>query len=237
MRKKNIILKIIVVIIFSIVCSIMFIRMISNKIGPVYLDIAEKEVRRLVVYVINNSINMDVINEIDDSKLFNVVKNNNDEIVLIDYNSVYVNKYLSLIVGKVSDNLDLIEKGRYNELSFALNGYDENLLDNGIIASIPFGSLIGLNFLSNVGPKVGVKYNLIKDVSGSIDTKIKEYGINNAYMEVLVRVKVNVSVNLLFLSQMVNIECNVPISMKIIQGNIPNFYTGSINSTFGYIEK
>lgn len=237
MRKKNIILKIIVVIIFSIVCSIIFIRMISNKIGPVYLNIAEKEVRRLVVYVINNSINMDVINEIDDSKLFNVVKNNNDEIVLIDYNSVYVNKYLSLIVGKVSDNLDLIEKGRYNELSFALNGYDENLLDNGIIASIPFGSLIGLNFLSNVGPKVGVKYNLIKDVSGSIDTKIKEYGINNAYMEVLVKVKVNVNINLLFLSRTINIECSVPISMKIIQGNIPNFYTGSINSTFGYIEK
>lgn len=220
----------------AIICSIIFIKILSNKIGPVYLDIAEKEVKKLVILVINNSINDDVINEIGNNELFDIVKNNNNEIVLIDYNSMNVNKYLALVVRKVSNNLDLIENGKYNLLSFDLEGYDNKLLNKGIIANIPFGSLLGLNLLSNVGPRVPVKFNLIKDVSGGIDTKISEYGINNAYMEVLVKVKVNVNINLLFLSRTINIECSVPISMKIIQGNIPNFYTGGINSTFGYIE-
>ncbi len=220
----------------AIICSILFIKILSNKIGPVYLDIAEKEVKKLVILVINNSINDDVINEIGNNKLFDIVKNNNNEIVLIDYNSMNVNKFLALVVRKVSNNLDLIENGKYNLLSFDLEGYDNKLLNKGIIANIPFGSLLGLNLLSNVGPRIPVKFNLIKDVSGGIDTKINEYGINNAYMEVLVKVKVNVNINLLFLSRTINIECSVPISMKIIQGNIPNFYTGGINSAFGYIE-
>lgn len=220
----------------AIICSILFIKILSNKIGPVYLDIAEKEVKKLVILVINNSINDDVINEIGNNELFDIVKNNNNEIVLIDYNSMNVNKFLALVVRKVSNNLDLIENGKYNLLSFDLEGYDNKLLNKGIIANIPFGSLLGLNLLSNVGPRIPVKFNLIKDVSGGIDTKINEYGINNAYMEVLVKVKVNVNINLLFLSRTINIECSVPISMKIIQGNIPNFYTGGINSAFGYIE-
>ena len=236
MKKNYFILKLIAIIVIASICSIFLIRILSNKIGPVYLDIAEKEVKKLVILVINNSVNEEVINEIDSNQLFSIVKNNNDEIVLIDYNSVNVNKYLALVVKKVSNNLDLIEKGKYNELSFVLKGYDDKLLNKGIIANIPLGSLMGLNLLSNVGPRIPVKFNLIKDVSGGIDTKINEYGINNAYMEVLVKVNVNVNINLLFLSKTVSIECSIPISMKIIQGNIPNFYTGGINSTFGYIE-
>ena len=236
MKRNFFSLKIIAIIIWAIICSIIFIKILSNKIGPIYLDIAEKEVKKLVILVINNSINDEVINEMGNNELFDIVKNNNNEIVLIDYNSMNVNKYLALVVRTVSNNLDLIENGKYNLLSFNLEGYDNKLLNKGIIANIPFGSLLGLNLLSNVGPRIPVKFNLIKDVSGGIDTKINEYGINNAYMEVLVKVKVNVNINLLFLSRTINIECSVPISMKIIQGNIPNFYTGGINSTFGYIE-
>lgn len=236
MKRNFFSLKIIAIIICAIICSIIFIKILSNKIGPIYLDIAEKEVKKLVILVINNSINDEVINEMGNNELFDIVKNNNNEIVLIDYNSMNVNKYLALVIRTVSNNLDLIENGKYNLLSFNLEGYDNKLLNKGIIANIPFGSLLGLNLLSNIGPRVPVKFNLIKDVSGGIDTKINEYGINNAYMEVLVKVKVNVNINLLFLSRTINIECSVPISMKIIQGNIPNFYTGGINSTFGYIE-
>lgn len=236
MKRNFFSLKIIAIIICAIICSIIFIKILSNKIGPIYLDIAEKEVKKLVILVINNSINDEVINEMGNNELFDIVKNNNNEIVLIDYNSMNVNKYLALVIRTVSNNLDLIENGKYNLLSFDLEGYDNKLLNKGIIANIPFGSLLGLNLLSNIGPRVPVKFNLIKDVSGGIDTKINEYGINNAYMEVLVKVNVNVNINLLFLSRTINIECSVPISMKIIQGNIPNFYTGGINSTFGYIE-
>ena len=108
MKKNYFILKLIVIIVIASICSIFLIRILSDKIGPVYLDIAEKEVRKLVILVINNSVNEEVINEIDSNELFSIVKNNNDEIVLIDYNSVNVNKYLALVVKKVSNNLDLI---------------------------------------------------------------------------------------------------------------------------------
>ena len=113
MKKNYFILKLIVIIVIASICSIFLIRILSDKIGPVYLDIAEKEVRKLVILVINNSVNEEVINEIDSNELFSIVKNNNDEIVLIDYNSVNVNKYLSLVVKKVSNNLDLIDEKEF----------------------------------------------------------------------------------------------------------------------------
>ena len=234
MKKNHFILKLLIIIIIAIICSIILIKILSNKIGKVYLEISKQEINKLVILVINSSVNEEVINQINDNELFNIIKNNNDEIVLIDYNSKNVNKYLSLVVKSVSDNLALIEKGKHKDLPFLLEGYDNKLLSKGIINNIPLGSLLGLNLLSNVGPAVPIKYNLIKDVSGSINTNIKEYGINNAYMEVSVKVKVNVNINLLFLTETLNIECNVPISMKIIQGSIPNFYTGNLTSTFNY---
>ena len=95
MKRNFFSLKIIAIIIWAIICSIIFIKILSNKIGPIYLDIAEKEVKKLVILVINNSINDEVINEMGNNELFDIVKNNNNEIVLIDYNSMNVNKYLA----------------------------------------------------------------------------------------------------------------------------------------------
>lgn len=239
LKKKNnyIVLKLIVIVIIGIFCSLYMIKVFSKRIAPIYLRNAENEVRKLVINVVNSSINEEILNQIDDDELFNVVKNNNGEIVLIDYNSKYVNNYLTLVVKTVQKNLTLIENGKFDELEFSnpvLEDYDERLLKQGIIFEIPFGSFSGSNLLSNVGPNIPVRFNLIRNTSGGIDTKISEYGINNAFMEVSVKVNVNVNINLLFLSQDVSISCSVPISMKVIQGNIPNFYTGGLQSSFGY---
>lgn len=237
-KKRNIILKLIMIIIISIMLSFWVIKMFSNKIMPYYMDSAYEEVKKLVILVVNSSINEDVINEIDSDNLFSITKNSNNEIVLIDYNSKLVNNYLTLVVRTISNNLKILEEGNIDELSFSsgiLDKYDKRLLEKGIVYEIPFLSITNSNMLSNIGPNIPVRFNLIRDISGGIDTNIREYGINNAYMEVCVNVYVNVNVNLLNLSKTVSITSSIPIAMKIIQGNIPNFYTGNLQSSFSYL--
>lgn len=234
-KKKRYVLRIIAILIIGVFCSFKLINFCSKRVSPMYFENAISEVKNLITIVINNSINQSVIDEINDSELFDVVKNNNNEIVLIDYNSKYANSYLALVVKSIQDNLSLIENGRVSELSFSsaiLDIYDGKLLKRGILFEIPFGSFSNSNLISNIGPKIPVRFNLIRDTSGRIDTDIQEYGINNAFVRVNVIVNVNVNVTLLNLNKTVSVSSSVPISMKIIQGTIPNFYTGGLSNTF-----
>ena len=62
-------------------------------------------------------------------------------------------------------------------------------------------------------------------------TNIKEYGINNALLEVSILVEVNMRVNLPFVSDNISISSSLPVSVKLIQGTIPDFYNGMLQSS------
>ena len=232
-KKKRYVLRIIAILIIGVFCSFKLINFCSKRVSPMYFENAISEVKNLITIVINNSINHSVIDEINDSELFDVVKNNNNEIVLIDYNSKYANSYLALVVKSIQDNLSLIENGRVSELSFSsaiLDIYDGKLLKRGILFEIPFGSFSNSNLISNIGPKIPVRFNLIKDTSGRIDTDIQEYGINNALIKLMIDVKVDTRVILPIISEEINIDASIPIAMKVVQGKIPDYYMNGFSS-------
>ena len=235
-KKKHIILKLIVIVIIGIICAFFLIRYFSKNISPFFLTYAEDEVRRFANLVINESINNEIIDEFDDNKIFEVVKNSNDEIQLISYNAKNVNILLNNFAMIIQDNLKALEMGEYYNLensSKYLNEYDSELLNQGIICEIPFGAFLGNSLISNIGPKIPVKFNLLGDVNTDIRTNVKEYGINNALLEVSIEITVNFRVNLPFVSNIITVNNIIPISMKIIQGSIPDFYTGGFTNSYG----
>ena len=63
-------------------------------------------------------------------------------------------------------------------------------LKSGIIYQVPTGIIFNNGLLSNIGPKIPVKLSLIGDVTIDIKTTIKDYGINNAVIQVSINVKV-----------------------------------------------
>ena len=86
------------------------------------------------------------------------------------------------------------------------------------------------SFLSNLGPKIPVKINLVGNIISGVETKVTNYGINNAMIEVYVHLQVNIQVILPFLSDTVQVDTLVPIAMKLIQGSVPNYYGGNLSS-------
>ena len=135
----------------------------------------------------------------------------------------------------IQDNLKALEMGEFYNLensSKYLNEYDSELLNQGIICEIPFGAFLENSLISNVGPKIPVKFNLLGEVNTDIRTDVKEYGINNALLEVSIEITVNFRVNLPFVSNIITVNNIIPISMKIIQGSIPNFYTGGFTNSY-----
>ena len=79
-----------------------------------------------------------------------------------------------------------------------------------------------------IGPKIPVRLHYTGDVNSNITTKITSYGINNALIEIGVHLEVTVQVILPFSSSVKKLENDIPIAIKMIQGKIPSFYSGSI---------
>jgi len=239
-RKNNFILKLIVIIIIAVICSFLLIGYFSKNVAPIFMVYAEDEIRRIITIVVNDSINNEFIEKLDNDNIFEIVRSDNGDIQLVDYNTKNVNVLLNEIALIIQENLKLLEDGEIADLEIRediLSDYDIDLLKKGIVCEIPFGAFSKSSLISNIGPKIPVKFNLLGDVSTGIDTVIKEYGINNAFLEIYIEVSVNIRVHLPFISDKIVVSDSMPISMKIIQGNIPEFYGGTIRSTFGFIDK
>ena len=170
--------------------------------------------------------------------MFTIVKNDSDEIQLIDFNSVTVTKILTTVTNLVQLNLKAIEEGNVDLLELpdnTLEEYDQELLKEGIICEIPLGTVTGNALLSNIGPKIPLRLNLIGDVVTGVETNVKEYGINNALLEVGINVTLESRINLRFLSDKITVSTTVPIAMKVIQGKIPEIYANGFRVNSGMV--
>lgn len=229
---------IIFIIIIAIFLSYQLIKLISSVIGPIYMSYAEAETKKLLTIIINKSVAKETEKKIDEYSIFNIIKNTNGDIQLIEYNSNNVNKMLTEITNNIQTNIRAIEQGNINNLDIIDNNLleiDENKLKDGIIYEIPIGSFSKSTFLSNLGPKIPVKIILIGDVLSNINTTVKEYGINNALIEVSITVEVTSRINLPFVSKNIKVTNTIPVALKVIQGNIPSYYLNGIKSNSNLI--
>ena len=81
-----------------------------------------------------------------------------------------------------------------------------------------------LNDNMTVYDKVAISLKMIGNVTSGINTDVKEYGINNSLITISTEITVEMMVILPFTSDYVSITNYVPISVRLIQGKVPEFY-------------
>lgn len=223
--KKSTILML--VLIFIIIFTMLLFNFINKKVSPVLMDYAELELKKFSTLIINRAISKQITDDMSMDELFILTKDGTGEIKTIDFNPLIVNKLLTLITNTVQINLKYIEQGNIELVDVpnsVLIDYDEDKLKNGIIFEIPSGIVFNNALLSNLGPKIPVKLNLIGDIISNVKTKVTNYGINNAMIEVSVIMEVTEQVILPFASKRITVTTNIPIAIKLIQGSIPGYY-------------
>ena len=82
--------------------------------------------------------------------------------------------------------------------------------------------------LSNLGPKIYVKVNFIGTMLTNIKSKITEYGINNALVELYVTIEVSQELISPVTDKEISLEYDVLIASQVINGSVPEFYGGII---------
>ncbi|WP_243290415.1 sporulation protein YunB [Bacillus sp. FJAT-47783] len=206
---------------------------INSGIEPTLIQVAETETKRIATLVINNAISKHINDEIDVNKLVVVEKDENGKVSTYDFNAQMVNRVNAQITQKVQRNLREAEKGNIDildipEIDVKTEGEPE---EEGIIYYIPLGQATNNALLGNLGPRVPVRFYVIGSVDSNVEKSIVDYGINSVFIEISVHVKVDVQVVIPFATSITTVENTIPIAYKGVQGDVPEFYNGSGDSS------
>ncbi len=218
--------KVIVVIILILFLIWNIFSYLNNVISSIIIEYAEVEIEKLSTLVINEAINSEVTHDLDVDNLYEITTDYEGYINSIDLDPIIVNKLLSTATSEVQKNLNLISKGELSEMGIESNNLQYFNKNEGIIFKIPIGVIFNNTLLANYGFKVPVRLSYVGNIESNIQTKVTEYGMNNAVIEVFVRVTVNQKLILPLTSKVVTTSTDIPVAIKIINGKVPDYYLG-----------
>lgn len=212
-KKKNIgtyFSREIIIIILGFLCALLIINYVYKKFNNTIMPIAISKARKYVTEIINNSTD----NIKFDNDLFVIEKSNANEIKMINYNSYVATQ----LVNKITHNI----QNSFDEMESVFNGHDKYVVDE-----IPLGVIFDNALLRNFGPKIQIRIDIVGDVLSELETEVKPYGINNALVEVRVKLAANARVILPLTTKEISISNVIPISINIVNGSIPEAYIAS----------
>lgn len=202
-KKKSLKKKIFIILLLIIVLSILLVYYMSNKVMPTIMITSKNIVKETGMNIISENVSDKIITILDKEELFEIDKDINGNIESIDYNTKVVNQILKEVSLVSYNNFKKYEKEK-----------------DGVITYVPLFSGSKNIFFSNLGPKVPIKLILDGNVITSLETNVKEYGYNSALIEISVRIEANTEVVLPFKTSNEKIVNIVPVSIKIVEGNI-----------------
>ncbi|HIT36942.1 MAG TPA: sporulation protein YunB [Candidatus Onthousia faecipullorum] len=199
----------------------------GKKLEPIIINYATVETERIANVILNDVVNID--ENLLDEELFEISRDNNGNIELINFDTKTTNKLLKEINDKAMKRLTALEKGDTTdlELSDSLKGTRLTFLDDGVVCDIPIGSLFHNGLIVNLTTSIPIRFSFIGTVSSNIVTDVKEYGFNNALIEVGIEVTIKEKITMPHSTESIPITTKVNLTTQIIQGDIPNYYNGS----------
>ena len=207
--KKLILNFIIIFVLANIILGIL-----NKRIVPILVKEANVDAKKSSINILRNA-GLYQINELLDVKeVYSITKNNKGEIESVDFNIPVLNEALIIIAKNVRNKLK-----------------EEENNNNKMLYNMPLG-LVSNNFLFyQTGPKVPVKIKYKGNVTLDLKTRVKDYGINSALIEIYIEASVIQTAVVPFKSDDIKVKADIPIVLKVIKGTNSNIMT-SKSSTY-----
>lgn len=211
-----------VIIFLSLTLSSVYGVSVSGKnLRPHIMDYAKAQANKVMTYI-STSVIEDLNNEVDINNEDIVKYYEKDEDKIVDFNTQFLNNFLSEATKRTLNKIKEIEKGEYDKTLFANEGIYPN--DKGIIYEVPVGLITNNVILSNVGGKIPVKFEAIGGVEGNITSKTSSFGINNALINISLSLAINTRIIVPDSSEISNTLVDIPIFMYVLQGEVPAYF-------------
>ena len=194
---------ILITFLISLFLFIIIFSLYSKKLNPKlndYIDFLVKDEIYKKVIKSNNFITNEEVNNI-----LYIDKNKSNEIVYLDYDMDKTYKLLNKYI-------DSLKKDN----------------SKSKILTVPFFIASDNIIISSLGPKIKFKYEIIDNVKGKIKTKVTDFGVNNALVEMYFELEIGYLVVIPMNKKESVLKTEILISSKIINGKVPTFYGKNI---------
>lgn len=216
---KVVILDMALIFFFTYILFIGYSKFVSKRL----IDIAHVKLNEFMDYFLSNKVNYDLFKGDNLKDIIVINKNSDGEILYVSYDMDRSYKVLDLVTKELENNINDLENGNVGNTQNISGG------KNGILLKLPM--FIGNNaIISNLGPKIYVPINFVGSILTNLKTKITDYGINNALVEIYVTVKLSTNIISPTSSKEMVIDYNVLIASVVVNGRVPSVYGGIIQS-------
>lgn len=227
-RKRIKVIEIYLTIIVVIVT--LMLQSYNSKVSDKIIGISKDKLEEITTLYIKKNITP---KGLEFNKLINVNINKDGEIIYVDIDNDYARNIMVDIVGKIQQNIFELEKG--NIKGFENNNELKSYKGKLYIEVPMLISEKGVIF-SNIGAKIPVKLSFYEHVLGNVDTKITEYGINNALVTVYMSITLEQKIIVPYLEEKIKHDYSIVLGSKIINGKVPSLYNGVMNKTSSVLE-
>lgn len=200
-----------------------FLNQFNKKVTPKLIEIATLNIDKLTYNIFND---YTMMAEMDDelvANLLTITKNQKDEIINISYNTKNAYKIASILAERIKKDYISIENGNKK-----LEYYDEELsnIEDGLVLTLPIGIVSDKVYLANLGPRIPVKIKFVGTLLTNLKTKVQNYGINNALIELYIDVSITHEIITPVTFQNKELKYEILIGAQVINGAVPSYYGG-----------
>ena len=209
------------IIVFTCIITLMYSYSYAKMI-PGIKEYGKIELARFNQMIVTHSY---MTNESIYKNFVHIERNDNGEIVLIEFDMIQINQLANDIVLDIESSYAMIENHNYVKKDESY--YENRLYDvskNGIISKISLSSLLNMPLFYKFLPSIYVRYKHLSKVNSSVLKNVKNYGVNHIMVEIIINVTMNHTVVYPFFEEMEEHSVDIPVLLEIYQGQIPLVY-------------
>lgn len=223
-RKNRLFILFMIVVLLVVINTTFLFGYFNKKVTPKIVEVSEQNLNKITYSIIMDYLDSNLLSEEYLDNILIITKNNNSEIITVDFNLEQAYEVLSEITKRMQENVNELEKG-----NIRINYYDSYLssASDSLVLSIPMGVASDQVYLSNLGPKIPVKIDFVGTVLTNIKTKITNYGLNNALVELYAYVMITEEITTPVSFNKLETEYDVLLAAKMVNGRVPTFYGSS----------
>lgn len=207
--------------------SLFLFHKFNERITPSLINVATSSINKLNESILMQYRVSNVYKEIPLDEVILITKNTKDEILSVDFKLESAYDALAIITKYLKESLD--SPTTRNQI---LKYYDEDLSSSldSIVLSIPIGVSSNGLFMANLGPRIPVKVSYMGYLATSIRLKLEDYGINNVLISLFVDCSITNEIIVPNIEKQINHSYSILLASKIIQGSVPDYYGGSLET-------
>ena len=192
----------VLVLIIGVISSFVYA---DFRLKSAILEIAKSRAQVMQSEKISQIVNEQVVAQINYQDIVDIHKDNQGRIVLIQQNTIMLNKIMSNTVKEVSTSLNNLE--------------DQSL-------EIPLGEVTGSKILAGYGPRMKVRVIPAGQIHVSVLNKFDQAGINQTRHLIYFNIENTIKIAVPFLDEEIKVSAVVPLAETIIVGSVPDTYVG-----------